>query len=111
MQKLAENELKCAHCGNNHFFLTETVFNNGTKHVKSSCTVCDKFFRFVPQQTEEMVIKQQEQKITSPEDVVLPFGKHKNKKLSEVPVDYLQWAAKNFDSKWRITIQNYLDKK
>ena len=29
---------------------------------------------------------------------IMPFGKHKGKKLTEVPVDYWQWALDNFNS-------------
>lgn len=29
---------------------------------------------------------------------VLPFGKHKGKKLAEVPRDYLEWAAHKMDN-------------
>lgn len=29
---------------------------------------------------------------------VMPFGKHKGKKLVDVPLDYWQWALENFDS-------------
>jgi len=29
---------------------------------------------------------------------IMPFGKHKGKKLTEVPIDYWQWALENFNS-------------
>ena len=28
----------------------------------------------------------------------MPFGKHKGKKFTEVPISYWQWALDNFDS-------------
>lgn len=28
--------------------------------------------------------------------ITIPFGKHKDKKLSEIPKDYLSWCADNF---------------
>ena len=34
---------------------------------------------------------------------LMPFGKHKNKKLGDVPADYLLWAGDNFEptNDWR----------
>jgi len=29
---------------------------------------------------------------------IMPFGKHKGKKLTEVPIDYWQWALENFNA-------------
>lgn len=43
-------------------------------------------------------------------DVVLPFGKHKGKRFSEVPKDYVEWVAnqKWKDSKFPDMASNYL---
>jgi uncharacterized protein (DUF3820 family) len=41
-------------------------------------------------------------------DVVLYFGKHKGKKLSEVPKDYLKWMAENTENKINRKIKAYL---
>ena len=34
------------------------------------------------------------------EDVVLQFGKYKDKPLDEVPLSYLHWLAENHDSEF-----------
>ncbi|WP_213997013.1 DUF3820 family protein [Tepidanaerobacter syntrophicus] len=34
------------------------------------------------------------------EDIVLTFGKHKGKKLGDVPEDYIQWLADNANDQW-----------
>lgn len=39
----------------------------------------------------------------------LPFGKHKGKKLSEIPKDYLEWAIKNMDGNIKRKIEVYLN--
>ena len=41
----------------------------------------------------------------------MPFGKHKGKKMSEVPMDYLQWlAGTNLDEDLAYTVQHHLTK-
>ena len=39
-------------------------------------------------------------KVDNPADVVLGFGKHKGKKLGEVPADYVEWIADNARDTW-----------
>lgn len=39
-------------------------------------------------------------KVDNPADVVLNFGKHKGKKLGEVPTDYVEWLADNARDQW-----------
>jgi len=47
-----------------------------------------------------------------PGEVVLTFGKHKGKKLKDIPDHYLQWVAKNSkDEKMKKTAQEYLNNK
>lgn len=40
------------------------------------------------------------QKVDNPADVVLGFGKHKGKRLGEVPADYVEWLADNARDTW-----------
>lgn len=39
-------------------------------------------------------------KVDNPADFVLTFGKHKGKKLGEVPADYVEWIADNARDTW-----------
>ena len=39
-------------------------------------------------------------KVDDPADVVLTFGKHKGKKLRDVPEDYIQWLADKANDQW-----------
>lgn len=48
-------------------------------------------------------------KLTRPDDFVFYFGKHKGKKITEVPMDYLLWAAANIDGRTQVKIKAFLD--
>ena len=39
-------------------------------------------------------------KVDDPADIVLHFGKHKGKKLGDVPEDYIQWLADKANDQW-----------
>lgn len=39
-------------------------------------------------------------KVDDPADIVLTFGKHKGKKLCEIPQDYVEWLAENARDQW-----------
>jgi len=39
-------------------------------------------------------------KVDNVADIVLTFGKHKGKKLGDVPRDYIEWLAKNARDEW-----------
>ena len=39
-------------------------------------------------------------KVDNPGDVVVTFGKHKGKRLADIPVDYVEWLAKNARDAW-----------
>ncbi len=55
------------------------TFSNGTKHIAGYCPLCGSFVKYIPQQLD-------------PLEKRMPFGKHKGKKLVEIPKDYLLWA-------------------
>jgi DNA repair protein RadD len=45
-------------------------------------------------------------------ELIIPFGKYKDKKLSEVGEGYLKWAIDNFDKgKWKALFKNELDRR
>ena len=51
---------------------------------------------------------------TSNDEIVFPFGKHKGKKLSDVPPDYMKWCIDNMqrlDPKLKAAMENYLANK
>ena|SRR5271157_4428092 len=71
----------CPRCGQ------ETYLCRSGKHIKWSCIACG-YIKFLPQ--------------GSAEDFVMPIGKFKGKKLSEIKqndLGYLIWARDNMDSK------------
>jgi len=39
-------------------------------------------------------------KVDDPADIVLTFGKHKGKKLGDVPTDYVEWLADKANDRW-----------
>lgn len=48
---------------------------------------------------------------SSDNDIVFPFGKHKGKKLSDVPVDYMQWCISNMqrlDPKLKAAMEQFV---
>lgn len=72
----------CQNCNQEVEFVTEVVlFSNGTEHIKGECSSC-KRVRFLPQKK-------------SAEEYVMPFGKHKGKRLCDIPMDYIKWLVEN----------------
>lgn len=57
------------------------------------------------------VKKQKTLDISNPKDIILTFGKHKGKKLGELPDDYLDWLIKNANDenmrKAAVEVQKY----
>lgn len=48
-------------------------------------------------------------KVDDPADVVLHFGKHKGKKLKDVPTDYIEWLAEKANDQWlRDAVKKFL---
>lgn len=39
-------------------------------------------------------------KVDDPADIVLTFGKHKGKKLGDIPTDYVEWLAEKANDEW-----------
>jgi len=56
-----------------------------------------------------------ENNVMDTSDVIMPFGKHKGKKLSEIPVEYMDWLIGQDWLKWfaqgdlRNSIEEYLE--
>jgi hypothetical protein len=48
------------------------------------------------------------QKVDNPADIVLTFGKFKGKKLGDVPIDYVEWLAKEARDPWMKEAANKL---
>jgi hypothetical protein len=38
--------------------------------------------------------------VDNPGDIVVTFGKHKGKRLADIPIDYVEWLAKNARDDW-----------
>ena len=74
--------MKCFSCGEVEPKLIDRVFSNGTKHVEARCPVCDRFLKFMPQ---EFDLK----------EIIMPFGKHKGLRISDLESSYLYWLLEN----------------
>ena len=71
------------------------LFKNGITHIKVECVDCGRFIKWKPQ---------------SSRDFKIWFGKHKNKTLKEIPIDYLNWLKQNNDNKKLVNkINDYLE--
>ena len=71
------------------------LFKNGITHIKVECCDCGRFIKWKPQ---------------SSSDFKIWFGKHKNKRLKEIPIDYLNWLKQNNDNKKLVNkINDYLE--
>lgn len=58
-------------------------------HIGVCCTDCDHFFKWLPQPIDS-------EKLNA---FTMPIGKHKGKRLAQIPVDYLVWAVQNISGK------------
>ncbi len=58
-------------------------FKNGTIHTRVECVDCLRFIKWKPQPAKNFK---------------LWFGKHKDKKLCDVPISYLTWYKENGDN-------------
>lgn len=68
----------CKKCGGVEAKVFETRHSNGTIHRRANCAYCESFIKFLP--------------LEKSEQFVMPFGKHKNVRLANIPTDYLVWA-------------------
>lgn len=79
--------LTCVKCPSQLFFVVITEAG----HAKAECSHCGAYLRFLPQGEE-----------TNLADEPVPFGKHRGKRVSELPKDYLAWGAVGISNKrWR----------
>lgn len=62
-------------------------------HIKASCSDCGAFIKFVNQPASEFQVY---------------IGKHKGKKLKDIPRDYVEWLAKNTDGRIAIKAKQFL---
>ena len=77
----AMSEFFCRECGSLNVVLAEQTFSNGTKHARAKCDDCQADLGFV--------------RSVETEDFVMPFGKHKGRRLADCPADYVAWLAEN----------------
>ena len=76
---LEEIFLKCIRCKKVvEWKEEERTFSNGTIHIQGTCKECG-YTKWLPQHKELSEHK-------------FFFGKHKGKNITEVPLEYLQWA-------------------
>lgn len=73
-------------CKHEHTIEREVMFKNNTKHIESRCVDCGKHVKYMPQPI-----------TLSPEEIpehVIVWGKHKGKRLCDIPIDYLGWVVR-----------------
>jgi len=74
---------KCLNCDSD-LIERDKFFSNGTKHIEIVCPNCSQSYGF--------------KKSAKNDDFVLMFGKHKGKKITELPDSYLDWCSKEMKS-------------
>lgn len=73
-------------CQHEHTEEREVIFKNNTKHIEQRCLDCGRHVKYLPQPIELL-----------PEEIpdhVIVWGKHKGKRLCEIPPDYLGWMVR-----------------
>ena len=64
-------------CIHKEFYDIDKEFKNGDIAKARYCKTCNKFIKFV--------------RTVETKDFIMPYGKHKGKKLIDLPKDYLEW--------------------
>lgn len=80
--------------GEGNKLLTGIPMHEIGKHIGSGGDSAD------DKETDEIVpYKNKNEKDSDPEKVLMPFGKHKDKKICEIPKDYRDWMLQNIEWK------------
>ena len=88
-------KMTCKKCNHHLFEVKETLASNGITHVGAYCSECGAWLRWLPAQVPEAAA------LVRVGDIEIPFGKHKGKKLKDIPRDYLEWLAKEAKPEWQ----------
>lgn len=75
--------IKCSKCSCTQYTQLESKDSQGRRRIKAMCAKCQAYIKFLPIHDDLGNFE-------------MPFGKHKGKKLSEIPKEYLEWASNNF---------------
>jgi len=62
---------------------------------------------------ERQTVTHKEKKKVAEGELIIPFGKHKDKKLNIIDRDYMEWCIKNFDNKnkWKTIFKNEITRR
>ena len=82
-QKIELDGVHCTKCGGVFLKLTYEKDLKGRDRCRADCEACGRYIKFVPLPTSK---------------VVMPFGKYKGWKITDIPIDYIQWALQNMTS-------------
>jgi hypothetical protein len=85
-----DKELFCQKC-ETVWKISDIKLTQAGQHIKASCPMCDRFLKFLQQ--------------TPPSgDDVMPFGKHKGEKVSDIVLkdnNYAQWASEKLKGRYQ----------
>lgn len=76
--------MACQKCG-----CEDVVEKERGPHLGQYCAGCGAFDRWLPKP----------RSIEESLEAVMPFGKHKGTKLSELPPDYIRWCIENLENR------------
>lgn len=79
----SQNYKKCSYCSG-ELIGKNVVHSNGKKHIKLICKECGIWNGFA--------------KSVETKDFIMPFGKYKGQKISELPTDYIHWCMENLSN-------------
>ena len=85
-----EHEVCCERC-QTAYLLKDIKLSQSGNHLRADCPMCGRFLKFVRQSEPSG-------------DEVMPFGKHKGEKISDIVTEdnnYAQWASENLKGRFK----------
>jgi uncharacterized protein (DUF3820 family) len=82
-----ERPSTCRYCGSPNLFAVECT--TGPHWARSGCSGCGRFLQWLAKPDDAK----------SAGEFLMPFGKHRGRKLADLPSDYLQWVAEEVEER------------